>query len=112
VKLYSINNLVARKILAAVKPLLRSKKDDNDFVMVQPYVNCREQGFALCSNNNRKVAFSEYRRSDEIVVYYGKRKDFAFNTNIPSDKVYENAKFYAPKQIESAARFVVNCLKS
>jgi len=111
-KFCPINNLAARKVLAAVKSLLRSEKNDDTYAMIESYVNCREQGFALCSQDDKKVAFSEFRRSDEIVVYFGKRTDFAFNTNIPSDEVYEKANFYTPLQIKSAAKFIAEYLRN
>ncbi len=110
-KLYSRNDAAARKVLAIVKRLAKNSKDDS-YVAVESYVNCREQGFALASHDNAKVAFSEFRRSDDIVVYFGKRSDFAFNTNIPSEEVYESAKFFRFDQHEKAARFVLKYLES
>ena len=110
-KVYSRNDLTARKVLAEVKRWAASSKDDA-LVECEAYVNCREQGFALSSCDARKVAFSEFRRSDDIVVYFGARSDFAFNTNIPSDEVYESAKFFRFDKIEQAAKFIVKYLES
>ena len=110
-RLCNINNTTARKVLAEVRKFLRSPKDDDTYVMVEVYANCREQGFALSSCGARKVAFAQYRRSDDIVVYFGKQEDFAFNTNIPTSEVYEEAQFYSPRQIKAAARAIVRYLK-
>jgi hypothetical protein len=44
-------------------------------------------------------------------VYFGERKDFAYNTNIPSDEVYENAKFFKYNDFEKAARFILKYLE-
>jgi hypothetical protein len=110
-KIYSRNDLTARKVLAAVSRLARKSKDDS-IVETSAYVNCREQGFSLSSCDARQVAFSEFRRSDDIVVYFGTRKDFDFNTNIPSEAVYESAKFFEPGQYEKAAKFIVKFLES
>jgi hypothetical protein len=110
-KIYNRNDAAARKVLAIVKRLAKNSKDDS-CIVVESYVNCREQGFALASCDDRKVAFSEFRRSDDIVVYTGARADFAFNTNIPGDEVYESARFFRYNQHEAAAKFIVKFLES
>lgn len=110
-KIYNRNDAAARKVLAIVKRLAKNSKDDS-YVAVEAYVNCREQGFALSSHDNAKVAFSEFRRSDDIVVYTGARADFAFNTNIPGEEVYESARFFRYNQHEAAAKFIVKFLES
>jgi hypothetical protein len=110
-KIYNRNDAAARKVLAIVKRLAKNSKDDS-YIAVESYVNCREQGFALASHDNAKVAFSEFRRSDDIVVYFGIRSDFELNTNIPSEEVYESAKFFRANEHEKAARFIVKFLES
>jgi hypothetical protein len=110
-KIYNRNDAAARKVLAIVKRLAKNSKDDS-YVAVEAYVNCREQGFALASHDESKVAFSENRNSDHIVVYYGTRKDFAFNTNIPSEEAYENRKLFMYNEHEKAAKFIVMRLES
>ena len=109
-KLYSRNDTAARKVLAEVRRWAKLSKDDS-IIGIEVYANCREQGFALASCDDLKVAFSEYRNTDNIVVYFGKRKDFAYNTNIPSDEVYENAKFFGYDKFEAAAKFIVKYLE-
>ena len=109
-KIYPRNDATARKVLAEVKRWAALSTDDS-YVETEAYVNCREQGFALASCDDRKVAFSEFRRSDDIVVYFGTRKDFDYKTNIPSDEVYESAKFFRYNQIEKAAKFIVKYLE-
>lgn len=110
-KIYTRNDGAARKVLAVVKALAKQSKDDS-IVECEVYSNCREQGFALATCEARKVAFSEFRRSDEIVVYFGARSDFAFNTNIPSDEVYEKAKFFRFNEGMKAAKFIIKYLES
>lgn len=110
-KIYNRNDSAARKVLAIVKRLAKNSKDDS-CVMVETYTNCREQGFALSSHDMAKVAFSEFRRSDDIVVYTGAREDFERNTNIPSEEVYESAHFFRYNEHEKAARFIVKFLES
>jgi hypothetical protein len=109
-KIYSRNDATARKVLAEVKRWAKFSQDDS-VIAIESYANCREQGYALASCDDLKVVFSEFRRSDDIVVYFGARKDFAFNTNIPSEEVYESAKFFRPFEVEQAAKFIVKYLE-
>jgi hypothetical protein len=116
-KLVYTRNTTARKVLAAVKPLLRAKKRTkhldliSNYAYVHPYVNCREQGFAIASNTCT-VAFSEDRNSDDIVVYVGGSHQFDFNTNIPSDEVYKNRRYFHAGAYALAAKFIVKALLS
>jgi hypothetical protein len=109
-KFYSRNDATARKVLAEVKRWAKLSKEDC-YIIVESYVNCREQGFALASCDDLMVSFSEFRRSDDIVVYFGARKDFDRNTNIPNEEVYESAKFFRPFEVEKAAKFIVKYLE-
>lgn len=111
-KLYSRNDTAARKVLAEIRKLSHLYGDKSDIVTIETYSNCREQGFALDSCVDRKVAFSEYRNTDDIVVYFGGRADFTFNTNIPNEEVYESKRFFRYNQIEQAAKFILKYLAS
>lgn len=108
------NDLTARMVLTNVNRHAKASRSDAE-LSLEVYANCREQGFALSNwlePNARMVAFSEFRRSDEIVVYYGRRVDFDRNTNIPNDEVYEKAKFFACGEYNKAAKFIVKYLES
>jgi hypothetical protein len=110
-KIFTRNDIAARKVLAELRRIAedeRRGKDNSteDYVFVETYSNCREQGFAIKAHDSAKVAWSECRNSDQIVVYFGKAKDFEFNTNIPSEKSYKNARYFNPDKIEQAARFI------
>jgi hypothetical protein len=109
-KFYSRNDATARKVLAEVKRWAKLSKEDCE-IAIESYANCREQGYALASCDDLKVVFSEFRRSDDIVVYFGARKDFDRNTNIPNEEVYESAKFFRFDKIEQAAKFIVKYLE-
>lgn len=113
-KLLNINNLTARRVLAAVRVELKKLPPQKyeDYLQVQSYANCREQGFCLHLDTDHTVAFAEWRRSDEIVVYFGGRKDFDMNTNIPSEEAFENARFFNPHEYEKAAKFIMKYLRS
>lgn len=114
-KIYSRNDAAARRVLAEVKRLAQDDRRGRnhigeDYVTVEVYANCREQGFALKAHDDCKVAFSECRNTDQIVVYVGKSREFEFNTNIPSERAYSNARFFNPDQVEHAAKFIFKTL--
>ena len=67
---------------------------NNDYLMVEPYVNGREQGFSISITTDKKVAFSECRNSDSIVVYFGKFVNFSMQGNTPDEKTYQNRKSF------------------
>lgn len=84
------------------------------YVMVEPYRNGREKGYAISVRGEADqwltAVFSEHRNSDATVVYLGEGqdwgKDFAMNTYIPSEEVYEAATYFHPGEEYKAARFI------
>ena len=113
-KISQRNDLAARKVLTNLNGLAKVSQNSREFSL-EVYANGREQGFALSDWSNpisRKVAWSEWRCSDDIVVYFGFEKDFERNTNIPSDLVYKKAKFFEPGEYREAAKFIVSYLES
>lgn len=110
-KILSRNDGAARKVLAHVKRIAAKSKDDC-YICVESYSNCREQGFALASCDDRKVAFSENRNSDNIVVYFGNRMSFEYNSNIPNEEVWESRRYFTPHGYEQAAKAIVKYLES
>jgi hypothetical protein len=73
-----------------------------------PYENGREHGWSLRDTHcTKQVAFSEYRNSDEIVVYCGKPDEFAMAGNVPSDRVYEDKEFFSYNEMWQAAMFIL-----
>lgn len=75
------------------------------------YTNCRENGYHLRNDfldgKDRAVSFSQNRNSDDIVVYCGHINDFAFNTNIPNEECYKNAKYFKYNEHLEAAQYIV-----
>ena len=99
-------------VLAALHELLDEDVLAKDIV-IQPYVNCREQGFSVRRFAfDVQVSFSEYRKSDDIVVYSGKRNEFSMQGNVPDDEVYKGAKFFPCLDVKAAAEFIVKFLFS
>lgn len=81
-------------------------------LICEPYCNGREQGFTLLNwKTSKKVAFSEARGSDSIVVYFGKDTDFSMQGNSPSEETYKiNRSLFDCLKVEEAADFVINHL--
>lgn len=103
------NTAAADRVLSFVRELL----DEDTDVFVERYVNCREQGYALSRgplDTYRKVAFSEHRNSDQIVVYSGSRDSFTFNTNIPTDETYDKARYFPYGHELDAAKHILQWL--
>lgn len=75
--------------------------------IVEPYLNGRENGFAV-SFRDEKVVFSENRNSDNIVVYTGKSYEFSMQGNGLTEEIYRNSKFFNYDRYLEAAEF---CLK-
>jgi hypothetical protein len=76
------------------------------------YSNGRENGFCLKlfeGGNLLAIAFSEYRKSDDIVVYVGGWTDFEMQGNVPSEEVYENKKMFGSE--EEAVEYIVKQIK-
>lgn len=98
-------NIQAVGVLAAVKYLTDKE------LYLEPYLNGRECGFAIRITNNigsdKKIVFSETRRSDKIVVYVGRSTDFSMEGNSPSDEVYKNARYFPCLEFAKAAEFIV-----
>jgi hypothetical protein len=76
---------------------------------LEPYQNGREHGWSL-SYKMRKVAFSEYRNSDQIVVYCGTLADFHLQGNVPSDKVYKRREMFSSEEVdfENVVQFIID----
>ena len=102
------NLLVAKKVLAQVNKLI-SKEVAKD-CSVECYSNCREQGYSIVQycNPALKVSFSENRNSDDIVIYAGEDREFDMGGNIPSEKIYKEAKYFRYDKVEEAAQFIVD----
>lgn len=100
---------VANAILAMVEVL---RPDQAQNLYLEPYMNCREQGWALTVltdnfEQDKKAVFAECRSSDQIVVYHGYRNDFR-QGNVPVDRVYNTqACYFDEGKIKEAAEAVV-----
>ena len=86
-----------------------SAKLEKTKIYVYPYHNGRERGWQLI-NDDKAITFSEYRNTDQIVVYCGSIQEF--NNAIPSDKIYFTKTFFAYDDYVKAATFCLNYLLS
>lgn len=107
-----MSNFLAQATLALIKWHGGDKFNSNFAIIVEPYVNGREQGFFIKNwKTHNAVAFSEYRTSDALVVYYGSDLDFSPQGNVPSQETY-NTHFtsFSYADIHSAARWIIEYL--
>ena len=107
------SSAVADVVLAQLFAII--DEDCDKTLYLESYVNGREHGYAitvdLLTDDEVKVVFSEYRRSDAIVVYVGTARDFSLQGNVPSEEVYKKAVFFAGNNILDAAVYIHNTLK-
>lgn len=83
----------------AVLALLYHKRlgEQPNSYIIEPYVNGRETGWSVkswASVGCRMVVFSENRSSDQIVLYCGRSADFSMQGNVPSDRVWREARYF------------------
>jgi hypothetical protein len=104
------NRAEADKVLAFLLPMLEELEDSSLVEMtIGSYQNGREQGHSLSVVNYNDgvhmlwAAFSEARRSDEIVVYFGDMDPLKSIT----DEMYENAYFFEAEEHKQAAEFIM-----
>ena len=88
---------------------------DHDFLRkcyVEPYLNGREQGFAITSLlNQKKVVWSENRNSDDFVVYADKSYAFSMQGNTPTEEIWEKRKYFAYDEYLAVAKYVLEELR-
>lgn len=103
-----VRNAKAYAVLAILYDLIG---DQIDKFTIETYLNGREEGFAICDKTyHKKVAFSEYRNNDSIVVYFGETVNFSLQGNSPDEKTYKNSKSFEYNQYLNAAEFIQNYL--
>lgn len=102
----------ADRILSNIKKIDKANSaslKEKTKIYVFPYHNGREKGWQLI-NDNKAVTFSEYRKTDQIVVYCGSTIDF--ENAIPSEEIYSAKTFFAHDEYNKAANFCMKYLFS
>jgi hypothetical protein len=107
---------VARKLLQTINYKLKTIKS-NDYLTLNHYQNCREQGFIIGNlgdiNGDKPkytwVAFSENRSSDDIVVYPSTGKESMPFEGI-TETAYKRANYFRYDDYEGAADFCIKHL--
>ena len=105
---------VAKRVLTEVNKQLKTSKDRLEIercFSVETYGNCREHGFCI-TGGRTAVSFSEYRNSDDIVVYCGDNSEFDIQSSLPSTEVYQNRKMFRCGEFEKTAKFIRKILRS
>jgi hypothetical protein len=97
---YKLNR--AKKVLAYVNKHLPSRIRKQGWI--EAYSNGREQGLHIKFYGGVATtvsfSFSEYRNSDDIVVYTGEQTSvmrFAMQGNVPNEEIYKNKMFFNTK---------------
>jgi len=104
------SNAQAYAVLAAL--YLHIDEDKLPKLNIESYVNGREHGFCITNwDNKNRVAFSENRNSDDIVVYFGEYGNFCMQGNVPEDETYRNKRLFPFLAIEKAAEFIKDHLE-
>jgi hypothetical protein len=105
------NKVLALVILDRVLPSLASRIGD---LKVEAYDNGREQGYTIFTKAEKaiykNVSFSEYRSSDDIVVY----RDFVKPDGSFDDDAYRTRTYFHSDEngIDKAVAFIVSALRS
>ena len=89
--------------------IINSVKLERLKIYVYPYHNGREKGWQL-TNLDKTVTFSEYRNTDQIVVYCGSTTDF--KDAIPSEEIYSAKTFLLVTNMLKPQSFCLNFLMS
>ena len=99
------------KLADAVLSNVEWLMDEEVRYTLEPYQNGREHGWSLKNRSTGgQVAFSEFRRSDQIVLYLGKVTDFEMAGNVPNDEVYAKKEFFSYDDAVLAARRIIEYL--
>lgn len=94
---------------AVLTMLCRLRNEGLSGLLVEGYVNCREQGFSVAIPGGRQCVFSEDRGSVAIVVFKGRTLDFSFGGNVPQPTA--SREFFDMGRTEDAARAVLRFLE-
>jgi len=98
------------KILSKLENTLPKKKK----FTLQKYLNGREDGYSL-HTNDRKVCWSEFRNTDQTVVYYGSINEFTNGpgwVNLPNEEVYQKKIFFDYRIVNEVVDFINQFLNS
>jgi len=104
----NLKDVASESLLRAIQVV--EAIDYNNF-WVECYSNGREQGLSLKDKTTGvQVNIAEFRRTDDIVVYYGKFNDFhPFNNDITEDVYRNQIRFF--RTASGAAEFCESCLR-
>lgn len=74
------------------------------------YENGRENGYTV-TDGVKRVCFSEYRNTDQTVLYLGLCDDFTGSGYVPCEKVYKNKVFFDYGTVDKVVEAVVSFFK-
>lgn len=114
----------AAHVLAKFSEMVHKASKQYDCSLnVEAYENGREHGYylelwrkgfaageSMVGHNHWALAFSEYRMTDDIVVYVGLASDFNREGHVPSEESYAAKKFFKRGDYTEAAAFIFGYL--
>lgn len=107
---------VADKVVKQLEVVLAKHPEVSKNAWLECYKNGRENGYALVywlgtTSSFRKAVFSEYRNSDNIVVYLGDSIGQFGCGNVPSEEVYASRKMFPSTSANKVACSVVRWIR-
>ena len=110
------NLLVAETLLQCVKARLHGFFENYEkshvSIWYECFDNCREQGFVIIVWNNHeplRIAFSENRNTDDIVIYNYKKNCGV--SNLPDEKGWKNKKYFPYGKYTDATEYIFELIK-
>lgn len=100
----------ADAVLAVIDDITRDRQDPDILIRAEAYVNGREHGWKLYTDESEgAVLFAENRNSDNIVVYVESNGTYKYADRL-SDEAYSGRIFFRYDEYLKAAKFIVKAL--
>lgn len=105
------NNKDNLLVMNAIKNLVffHSNTKLEEPLIVETYCNKKEQGYCL-QVQEKKVAFSFFRNTMDLVVYKGNFTEFDDLGNCPSDTLFSLCKLFNCNEINQIVKYIVEYL--
>ena len=103
------------KVARAVVAKIDLPKEVAKNCTVESWSNCREQGLCIkkYDDSSKAVLIAQQRSSDEILLVCGILRDFDFQTNQPSEELWNIGRVhFDPKDVKKAAKHIEKFLTS
>lgn len=102
----------AETIISIIDEILPEELSNK--IYVKCFDNCREQGYVISIyDSEMNIAISEYRTSDDTVVYVYPHKDKVFPSNLPNESspCWNNKKLFKYNELYECAEYIIDLIK-